>query len=560
MGDRLAELESRLAAVEQRLDRIEGRTPEASAAEDFGVAPALADGFLSRASTLVGRVLLIFGGAYLLRAITDFNVVPTAFGISLGAAYALLWLYMAYRKGVEDDQYGSALFYGGASVLLALPLLVEACGRFALLSGRQGIFALAVFSGLTLAVAALRNLRILGWMIAAGSIIAAFAVLQISHAAVAASAFLVIFGVASLWTCYLRQWKGQQWLAALGANAGVLALILLSGSEQWTIAPLSAFAMGASLLVAYLASFAAWSHVRGQAVGMFEVVQALLAIVVAFVAAAAAARAGRIALSPVGSLGLVLSACAYGLAFTPETRETRGRNFFFYSSLGLLLLVVGSALVLSPAIAAAVWSLLALAMAFASGHYGRVALSLQCTFLLVAAGISSGILDTGWNALAGGTPEVWPALLPWHVIVALTTVACLFIPVAQHSDRWGAAAGLPQLIVLALSVWEVGGLIVVIAAPIIAGVTTADPNLAVLAALRTAVLAAASVTLALSSRHRRWPEARWLVYPVLALVGIKLFLEDFPNGQPVTLFVALALVGSALMLVARLLSRDAPRA
>ena len=221
-----------------------------------------------------------------------------------------------------------------------------------------------------------------------------------------------------------------------------------------------------------------------------------------------------------------------------------------------MLLVVGSALVLSPAIAAAVWSLLALAMAFASGRYDRVALSLQCTFLLVAAGISSGILDTGWQALAGGAPEIWPALLPWHVIVALTTVACLFIPVAQHSDRWGSAAGLPQLVVLALSVWEVGGLIVVIAAPMIAGVATADSNLAVLAALRTSVLAAASVTLALSSRHRRWPEARWLVYPVLVLVGIKLFLEDFPNGQPVTLFVALALVGSALMLVAKLLSRD----
>ncbi len=556
MEDRIAELESRLAAVEQRLDRLEGRTTDASAAEDFEVAPALGDGFLSRASTLVGRVLLIFGGAYLLRAITDFNVVPTAFGISLGAAYALLWLYMAYRKGTEDDQYGSALFYGGASVLLALPLLVEACGRFALLSGLQGIFALAVFSGLTLAVAARRNLKILGWMITAGSIIAAFAVLQISRAAVAASAFLIIFGVASLWTCYVRHWQGQRWLAAIGANAGVLTLTMLSVSEQWTVAPVSAFVMGASLLIAYLVSFALWSHVRGRAVGMFEPVQALLAIIVASVAAVVAARAGQIALAPVGGLGLILSACAYGLAFTPETREIRGRNFFFYSSLGLLLLVVGSALVLSPAIAAAVWSLLALAMAFASGRYDRVALSLQCTFLLVAAGISSGILDTGWQALTGGAPEIWPALLPWHVIVALTTVACLFIPVAQHSDRWGSAAGLPQLVVLALSVWEVGGLIVVIAAPMIAGVATADSNLAVLAALRTSVLAAASVTLALSSRHRRWPEARWLVYPVLVLVGIKLFLEDFPNGQPVTLFIALALVGSALMLVAKLLSRD----
>ena len=64
------------------------------------------------------------------------------------------------------------------------------------------------------------------------------------------------------------------------------------------------------------------------------------------------------------------------------------------------------------------------------------------------------------------------------------------------------------------------------------------------------------MTLALSSRHPRWPEARWLVYPVLVLVGIKLFMEDFPNGVPGTLFVALAFVGGALILVTHLLGND----
>jgi predicted tellurium resistance membrane protein TerC len=90
---------------------------------------------------------------------------------------------------------------------------------------------------------------------------------------------------------------------------------------------------------------------------------------------------------------------------------------------------------------------------------------------------------------------------------------------------------------------------------VLAGLTTPEPDLAVLAALRTAVLSAASMTLALSSRHRRWPEARWLVYPLLILVGIKLFVEDFPHGHAGTLFVALAFVGSALLLVSRLLRR-----
>jgi len=63
------------------------------------------------------------------------------------------------------------------------------------------------------------------------------------------------------------------------------------------------------------------------------------------------------------------------------------------------------------------------------------------------------------------------------------------------------------------------------------------------------------VTLALSSRHERWPEARWLAYPVLAIVGIKLIFEDFRYGRPLTMFIALALVGGALILVAKLLRR-----
>ena len=141
------------------------------------------------------------------------------------------------------------------------------------------------------------------------------------------------------------------------------------------------------------------------------------------------------------------------------------------------------------------------------------------------------------------------------MIISGATVACLFIPVAQKSTRWGVLAGLPQLIVLALSIWAVGGLIIAYLAPTIAGVPSQAVNLGVLAALRTAVLTISAVTLALSSRHERWPEARWLAYPVLALVGIKMIFEDFPNGRPLTMFIALALVGGALILVAKLLRR-----
>jgi hypothetical protein len=556
MEDTVAALESRLAAVEQRLTVLEGAQSRVSTSIEDAPAPDLGEGFLAQASTLTGTVLLIFGGAYLLRAITDQQFVPTAFGIFLGATYALLWLFMAYVVGHDERRSTRALCYGASSIFLALPLLVEASTRFELLSGTQGIAALTIFCTLSLWVAVARDLRILGWLLTAGGLVTAFVILRAAHSGIPAAVFLILLGLGSLWVVYSRQWMGMQWLGALGANAGVVVLALLSTSEQWSVQALTAFVLAVILLIAYLASFVICTHIRGQNAGVFETVQGILTTGIVFGVATVASRAGQLDLADIGVPTLLLSACAYGLAFTPETRGARGRNFFYYSTLGLVLVVTGSALVMPPAIAAVVWSLMALAMAWFSGRYSRVALSLQCTFLLLAAGVGSGILATGLGALVGDASALWPPMVPWHPIIALATVACLFITVAQHSDRWGVLAGAPQLMVLALSVWEVGGLIVVYLAPALAAVGGADANPAVLAALRTAVLSAASVSLALSSRFKRWPEARWLVYPVLVLVGIKLLLEDFPNGQPASLFVALALVGSALLLVAKLLTRD----
>ena len=134
------------------------------------------------------------------------------------------------------------------------------------------------------------------------------------------------------------------------------------------------------------------------------------------------------------------------------------------------------------------------------------------------------------HALAGDPVNAWPGLAVLQLLMAAAAVLCLFIPVAQRSDRWGVMAGLPQLIVLVLSVWIVGGLMVIILAPVVAGVPDPSADLGRLATLRTTILAASAITLALSSRYKRWPEARWLAYPVLVAVGFKLVFEDFPNG------------------------------
>jgi hypothetical protein len=286
-------------------------------------------------------------------------------------------------------------------------------------------------------------------------------------------------------------------------------------------------------------------------------VQTTLAGGIVLGAAAIAVRSGDLSMHTVALMGVILGLGGYALAVARETRTLRYPNFFYYSSFGLVFLLVGSGLAMPLAWASIAWAALAIAMAWFSYRSGWVSLSLQCTILLVAASAGSGLLAVGFEALVGDPANGWATVGLSQGLVAAATVACLFIPVTQHSARWGGLAGMPQLIVLILSVWSVGGLFIAFGAPFMASVTGPEPNLAVLAAVRTSVLSVAAVTLAAASSRRRWPEARWLVYPVLILVGIKLFIEDFPHGEPTTLFVAFGFAGSALLLVAPLLKRDA---
>ena len=557
MQDRIAELESRLARVEARLSVLESAAPPVrTAVDETPPESSLAHNVVASAPTHIGHTLLIFGGAYLLRAITDFQFVPTGIGIFMGATYAVFWLFMAYRKSAVESQRMTAAILGGLSIILIMPLLVEATQRFQLLTGGQSALALAVYCTLALGVALKRNLKTLAWLTTAGGIATGIAILMVSHSAYFVAVILILLGLSTLWIAYTKDWLGLQWLGSVGANGVVLGLVGLSTTEQWPVEPATAAIFAMFLLLSYLASFVYWTHIKNRSVAFFEPMQSLAASAVAFVAATVAAKVGQFGLGTMGVLSILVGGGAYALAFSPETRRLRGRNFFFYSTLGLVFVLAGSGLILTHDAAAILWSLLAIMMAVLSGRTGRVALSLQCTFLILAAAIYSGALSIGLQALAGDAGPDWPGLAANHVIVAIATVACLFIPVAQRSEHWGRLAGLPQLIVLALSVWEVGGLIVVFLAPSVAAAAGPEPDLAVLASLRTAVLSAASVTLAISSRHWRWPEARWLAYPLLVLVAIKLFAEDFPHGYAATLFVSLAFVGGALLLVAKAIQRD----
>jgi len=88
--DRLRELEEDVAALTRRVAALEG---EARPGDERGralgtsidtVHPPATDtvGLLS----LVGRTFVVFGGAYLLRALTESGYLPTSAGVLVGLA------------------------------------------------------------------------------------------------------------------------------------------------------------------------------------------------------------------------------------------------------------------------------------------------------------------------------------------------------------------------------------------------------------------------------------------------------------------------------------------
>lgn len=89
-------------------------------------------------------------------------------------------------------------------------------------------------------------------------------------------------------------------------------------------------------------------------------------------------------------------------------------------------------------------------------------------------------------------------------------------------------------------------------APVAGGLADRSVDLGVLATVRTGVLAVATLLIAWIGRHARFREWGWLVYPLLVGTGLKMVAQDFMHSRPATLFIAMALYGTALIVAPRL--------
>ena len=381
------------------------------------------------------------------------------------------------------------------------------------------------------------------------------ALLVATHDLLAVFVALLAVAAGLEWLAYRERWLALRWAAALVLDAVAFLLAALVARPQGLpegYAPLAPPVAAGALLALpalYVVSLAARTLRRERPVTLFEAAQGTLAILLGFGGAWRVLAAHGGSTTGLGVLALLLGALCYGAAFAfAERRPGQGRNFYFYATAGGLLALGGANVVaFGPA------------LPFALGALGLARRGLRATLRPDDAARAQRLLPGGRRARdrslrrvrsVAGRPVDRP--LPPLVWVAAVAAAAGWAVLATDpgAPRSGTAR-VPQLLLATLAVFALGKALQAGLWSALGERVAGDPGVA--AVLRTAVLAALALALACGARRGTWPELGWLVYPLVALGGVKLLLQDLRDGRPATLVASLALYGAVLVLAPRLM-------
>lgn len=570
MDDRIARLESSVADLcqlvavqQQRIARLEQAVPAATrrplpgspAPEGIAARTRRADNDPIVIMSLIGKLFLVLAGGFFLRALTDSEVLPTVPGLVIGFGYAMVWLHFADRAGRRGETQ-TAFFHALGTALIAFPLLVEAALRFNVLSGRWSAVAVALLAAAMFAVAWRRRLKLVAWIASAGTLVTSGILLAQTGAVAPFALILVAHGVLTLWLGYSLNWWGLRWPAALAANlvvVGVTLRVLAPAQEE---PALVAVLLQLTLLGAYVTSIALRTLVRGRNVVPFEVAQTAAVLVVGFGGALYLAQTTGILPATIGWISLALGAASYGVALVfLDRRKDRGPNVYYYTTLGLVHTIAALALLLEGPWMATVLAGLAVVAAWSWARFGRSFMLVQAAAYVVAAGLVSGVLAYGLQALA--LPGPGARALPTAAMAAVFAAAAFsaWLASARRSASSVEAASALRLVIVLVLVAAGAACVIGVTGGLAAGLEDGSLDRGIYATVTTVVLSLAALAIAALSRNPRFQEWTWLVYPLLVAIGIKMATQDFKHSRPSTLFIAMALYGAALIIAPRLRRR-----
>jgi hypothetical protein len=236
MEKRLQELEQKVDELSKTVEQLRARldappvAPAAlsatpSAATEPIVLPEGVDPTAAKSAVpLVGRSLMVMAGAFVFRLITERELVSRAMGVTLGLAFAALWVFLAWRDAKKGHRL-SAGFHAGSGSLIGFALLFEMGSKSALVSGPIAALALAAFTGLLLATAWRHRLPEVAWLAELGCLAAGAGLLVQVEQPLPFFIVLLGLGLASVVLADFRQWPHLRWPVALFLDVAALRLV-----------------------------------------------------------------------------------------------------------------------------------------------------------------------------------------------------------------------------------------------------------------------------------------------------------------------------------------------
>ncbi|MCB1053579.1 MAG: hypothetical protein KDC71_23455, partial [Acidobacteria bacterium] len=437
------DLDQRLTAIEARLSALENAQkrgvstqpfahPEPAEHSEQEWAPSGEN--ISRFATHLGRTFLVFAGAFLLRAFTKSGALPPALGVLLGFAYAMSWLYFAYRQ--TRVRPWSASFHAITSVLLALPIIVEAILHFAALTPVLGCIWLVLTLTVFLVLARRTDIHLLAWAGVLGGLLASAALYFETKHLVLFSLPPLYLTLAATWLGYARELRWLRWPAALMANLMLfIALQEPAGETARTFYPFSAIAVQIIALAIPWLFFALFRTIdaQGRPTRKFAHVQGSLALLIGISGASHLSGFG-LGLMWVGGLSFALAISAYQWTLMQKEQNTGVR--VFSSTMAFIAVVLAALYLPNKSVSVVILTVLIWVLAFFAKKRTRAELNLQAGLLvwtaLMIGGTALWIFQTFtmWDK-APGWPNVIAGILP-----ALAAVSILVFSTPAPKFSW----------------------------------------------------------------------------------------------------------------------------
>lgn len=555
LPDGLTRLAARVEALEQRVCALEhpAGVMSQAAEQQPSLLVAVEGDEAARAATtvsvfsLVGKALLGIAGAYLLRAVAEANVAPSAVVATVAIAYALAWLVWASRAKSGDWLTGTV--YACTSALILAPMLWELMLRFSVLTSTV---TAAIVAGFVVAASVLAWKRELAPVLWVANLTAGTLALGLSIASREMLPFIGVLLVMVLIGEYgaLRgRDSGVRVVVSLAADVAIWALIFIYSSAESTRASYpnlgaSALIVPGLLLFLIVGSSVIYRTVfAGGRITAFETLQTMGAFLLAACSLMYFGPAASVL--GFGIACLVLAGAGYAVAAVRFSGDGDRRNLTVFAGWSGALMLVGVLLCLPVKVQSPMLGGLAVAASWAGARMLRLHMELHGLVFLLAAAAGSGLLNWMLGELAGASPGA--AQLAGYLVI-LCAIACYAGAMLKPGERWqqqAMAIAFALTATVAVTALLVQALMWLVALRLIPGAHH-------LAFVRTLTICVVAIGLAFCGARWGRAELAKIGYATLGLLAVKLAAEDLRHGQLAFIAASIFLFAITLIVVPRI--------